>query len=849
MRIIFLFLVVTFHSAAFSSDIKIYSSANGDKTEKLAATQLSLYLSKIYINDKFSVTNTDTADCSFILSIRSIEENGYSIQSNGGKIIIRASNKFHLIGAVFDFLEHEGCYFQLSDEYVPVLKEPFKVLNISIRNNALVNKRIIFNWFNFLSGCSSWDLKDWQFYIRQAVKLHFNSLMVHTYGNNPMIEFTFNGKIKPVGYLSSTDQGRDWGTQHINDVRNMPGAEEVFFSPVFSSEAAKVSWKYRHTALKKMMQAVFEYAHLWGMKVLFAYDMDSESANPQNIIRTLPVSSCIFVGKGAYALANPDTPEGYAYYKSQLKQILEDYPQIDEYVLWGRGEASINWSLWGAIKKEEMPHSWQKEYENHLQRTTDIKDSSYNYAIFAWAKIANTYKRILKDLKKDTKTELSVGSWRFNFVPVLNKFTEADISFIALDYEIKFDYNEIQQIIKNVASQRKITPVFWAHHDDLAYIGRPYRPFQNLATVFQNLSIHDFGIIHWTTRPLDFYFKNTMRQLWSNTKNQQLKNTIEQYCNTVFKAQANIFNKYITSWINSAPMFGRETTDYFNTTNLTPNAEIIKQSQIRNSLLKEVDVKSLSSYATNTVFYYKNYEKFIQQFFLANSRKDSSIKLWHNMEINKAKTVMSENIAKKAIESFSRASKYGGPNKGEKGLLISLNSRWYPYIIAQQQLVGASPISYLFNQTVHESLAKGAGSFTFYFDDKSTLSKTLGEKETGLKYHEGNGKNGLVIDSAFSFIMKTFSDSIPRHISGNIEVLLSNYPLLRSKSYSNSIIIEISEGMKTLSSRRLFLDMQHQFKKVTLPIHFKDAIIDKPIIKIKTSKQKILLKAISFVPE
>ena len=89
------------------------------------------------------------------------------------------------------------------------------------RMRRFIRQRIVFNWHNFLSGCTGWDLEDWQKWIDQSVKMRYNTIMVHAYGNNPMVQFVFNGQEKPLGYLTTTISGRDWGAQHVNDVRKV----------------------------------------------------------------------------------------------------------------------------------------------------------------------------------------------------------------------------------------------------------------------------------------------------------------------------------------------------------------------------------------------------------------------------------------------------------------------------------------------------------------------------------------------------------------------------------------------------------------------------------------------------
>ena len=70
--------------------------------------------------------------------------------------------------------------------------------------------------------------------------MRFNTVMVHAYGNNPMFSFSMNGETKPVGYLANSKMGRDWGTQHLEDVRKMVGAGDYFDGPVFGAKASLV---------------------------------------------------------------------------------------------------------------------------------------------------------------------------------------------------------------------------------------------------------------------------------------------------------------------------------------------------------------------------------------------------------------------------------------------------------------------------------------------------------------------------------------------------------------------------------------------------------------------------------
>ena len=121
---------------------------------------------------------------------------------------------------------------------------------------------MVFNWHNFLSGCSTWRLEDWERWIQQSQKMGYNAVMVHAYGNNPMAGFSFQGQQKPVGYLSSTRIGRDWSTNHVNDVRRLHGGT-VFDEPVFGCDAAIDGTDLQRTrAAQELMQRVFAEAQV-----------------------------------------------------------------------------------------------------------------------------------------------------------------------------------------------------------------------------------------------------------------------------------------------------------------------------------------------------------------------------------------------------------------------------------------------------------------------------------------------------------------------------------------------------------------------------------------------------------
>jgi hypothetical protein len=262
---------------------------------------------------------------------------------------------------VYGLLKHLGCGFYLSFDTLPGERSaPFSFAGWDLADRPLVPTRMVFNWHNFLSGCSTWDLPQWKSWIAQSQKMGYNAVMVHAYGNNPMAGFELGGIQKPVGFLTSTRVGRDWSTNHVNDVRRLWGGE-VFDSPVFGSVAAiEGTDKDRTDAAQKRMAGVFDFAERRGVDVYFAVDIDTLPAHPQELVLRLPdsarfqvdVADMSWMGQhaGKAWLPNPDTPQGYGFFRAQVEQLLQDYPGIDCLVAWHRREKTP----WMDLRRENM---------------------------------------------------------------------------------------------------------------------------------------------------------------------------------------------------------------------------------------------------------------------------------------------------------------------------------------------------------------------------------------------------------------------------------------------------------------------------------------------------------------
>ena len=641
--------------------------------------------------------------------------------------IIAGADPRAVLHAVYALAEHLGHGFYLSynaSELAAARGEaPFDFAGWELRDAPLVGDRIVFDWHNFLSSCSTWNLPEWQHWIRQAARMRFTGIMVHAYGNNPMVQFTFRGQTKPVGYLTTTIKGRDWGTQHVNDVRRLVGAEGLFSGPVFGADAAMVAEKQRAAAAKSLMKQVFAYAKDHGVDVVFALDVDTESSNPPNVIQTLPAGAR-FTANGR-TFADPDTPEGCAYYRAQVESLLNDYPQIDQLIVWFR----TGRTPWRDLREKDFPERWKAEYREALAARPQAKGLKDSPSMFAIAKIVRAFRKALDGMGRGN-VKLGIGTWNFGHMEAADAFMPREVAFLALDASIEFDTLEVQKQIRDIGAKRPVIPIVWAHHDDRTYIGRSYTPLADFGRKLQDAHAAGFGIIHWTTRPLDLYFKSLAQQTWQRTAKEPLAETCREMAARSFgPACRDSLGRYLLEWITTAPQFGRETSDRLIDRALDDPQGTIDRARRRLALLEGIATRGLSPSALERLEYYKGMERFIIEFFRNEVALQQSVALAGRGDAAGARQAIRSCRPEAVIDQYARASRQGGMTRGEMALVISMNLRWLPYFEGQRQALGLSPLRVNFQPTQHDPLAQGAGHRTFFMDEEKQLWLGLGEAE------------------------------------------------------------------------------------------------------------------------
>ena len=723
----------------------------------IAAGELSAGLAGLYPNESFTVSRATAADAAGHVihlgtpaaledvagaavaakRLRGPESYVVTTAKIGGKTVglVVGADQRGVVNGVCGLLRKLGYGYLLDGDIKPAPRaEPLSFAGWDLADHPLAGRRFVFNWHNFLSGCSSWDLQQWNQWTTQSQKMGYNGIMVHAYGNNPMAGFALKGADKSVGYLSSTRIGRDWATMHVNDVRRLIGGE-AFDAPVLGSAAAVDGTDRRRTeAAQKLMAKVFAHAEQRGVDVIFAVDMDTTTANPQSLITRLPQSARFksTVG-GDFWLPRPDTPEGYGYYKAQLAHLLKVYPRIDTFVMWFR----IRGTPLISLKVEALPADWQEEYKAIIAREPEVAKYWHSVGIFALGKVAAAHRKALDELGRQD-VSLGVGSWGFALQDAADRFLPKDVGLYPLDFEVLWKESRLEspggpEGVARAAEHRPVYPILWAHHDDRTYVGPPYPPLANFHDLLakSRCDTSGYGIIHWTTRPLDVFFAGLSDSVWASTRNQSVKATCRRAAGEMLGAEhAKIFGDYLRQWLAGLPMIGRDTSDRFIDRELKGYDEALQSHKQRMALLDSLDQAGLTPIRRSRIAYFRGLERFILSVFENESHYRQAMKLQKEGDISGARKALGRSDVPAAIRLYADTARLLGISRGEQGLIVSLNLRWHTHYLRLAQQLGAEPIRINFAPTSHDPLAQNRGRFTYFVDRDDRFWDVRGEEET-----------------------------------------------------------------------------------------------------------------------
>ena len=494
----------------------------------------------------------------------------------------------------------------------------------------------------------------------------------------------------------------------------------IFENSAYGAEASFANEDSKVKITKKLMNETFEYAEKCGTKVIFALDFDTWMSHAQNVMTKILKKSVFNINR--YFTPNPEHPEGFKYYKNQIQKLLKKYPQVDELTAWSR--ASNNkfniklGTIWMAFRYEDFPRKWKKEFDTILQKNLTIKRSLKGSGLFAFSKIVKELEKAGSEVKPEL--QIGYGSWNFYWLEYADILMLKSVCFRPLDVTVEFEKDFRTKELMAVEETRNVYPIVWVHHDDFAYIGRPYKSYSNLSDIFISRDLDGVGTIHWTTHSLDLYFTGAAKQLWSSIANQTLKENVDDYLKRRLGTVSEELSAYYFEWMNNRLIFGREISGYFVDLGknhwepkLKPWKELIPEVKNRIGLLNTVLKNKRNSYWD----YQYGIEEFYNSFFENQAVFSEAYKLIVKGEINEARKLMSATNPEDTIRKFVKTQQNIKFISGEKALVLSYNTCWVPGFINLKQRLDLEPIRVKFTPTKHDPLTQIPGENTYSIDE------------------------------------------------------------------------------------------------------------------------------------
>lgn len=338
--------------------ITILTSATSSFKKQLAATELRRGLYQLgYRRNLRTATlpgpSAGDHELRFILTSDQGESEEYAISASPSEIHLHGQSEQALLYAVFDFLERQGAVFGIDGDLYPMdevksLQAP--PINEPWRGKPRFGVRGLLPWPDFLNCVSVYNREDWRAYLESMLRMRFNTLGIHVYGQEDQwaesfLSFEYGG-VGHISYLDTTVSDR-WGYLPQRTSRYGMSAAQYFDDEIFGADStrhARGPWEAAEMA-QQVWREAFGYAAQLGIRTGVGFE---PYRVPEEIRRACPPEVRTeevydFHGR-THRIERIDPTSRTARYilETRLAQLLEAYPSVHYVYLWE--DEFMNWA-------------------------------------------------------------------------------------------------------------------------------------------------------------------------------------------------------------------------------------------------------------------------------------------------------------------------------------------------------------------------------------------------------------------------------------------------------------------------------------------------------------------------
>lgn len=319
-------------------------------------------------------------------------------------ITVHGAGEQALLYGVFELLERQGAVFGIDGDSYPlerphrlVLPEPDQPWRASPRFAT----RGLLPWPDFLNCISVYNREDWRAYLEAMLRMRFNTLGVHVYGQRDkwaesFLSFEYGG----VGHAAFTDTTATdrWGNLPQRTSRYGMGAAQYFDGEVFGADAtrfARSPWEAAERA-QAMWREAFSYAEQLGIRTGVGFE---PYQLPDEILRATPPEVRIErsyelpFGKRHFHGVDPESRTARRILETRLNRLLEAYPSVAHVYLWE--DEIVNWA--SQRGQAELPVTPFRQAHDFLRRHAPDK----RLVLAGWGGVVRNFEAFHRVLPED----------------------------------------------------------------------------------------------------------------------------------------------------------------------------------------------------------------------------------------------------------------------------------------------------------------------------------------------------------------------------------------------------------------------------------------------------------------
>jgi len=343
------------------SEVWVLTPRRGEASLELAASELCRGLRRLnpgLVPRRANLPGPDTTrgQLRFVLLTAGGEGEGYEIRLRDGErweVTVDGQGKAGVLYGVLELLERQGAFFGLDGDLYPLdLSEGLDLPDVRSpwRGTPRFAVRGLMPWPDFLNCVTVFNDEDWRSYLEAMVRMRFNTLGIHVYGQaNKWAESFLTFEYGGVGYTAYTDTTATdrWGYLPQRTSRYGMGASQYYDEEVFGSDAtrhARGPWEAAEMA-RDLWRRAFAYAERLGIRTgvgFEPYQLPDEilRATPPEVRRDLHLQ--LPWGHQALSYVDPESRTARRILEARLDALLESYPAISYVWMWE--DESMSWA-------------------------------------------------------------------------------------------------------------------------------------------------------------------------------------------------------------------------------------------------------------------------------------------------------------------------------------------------------------------------------------------------------------------------------------------------------------------------------------------------------------------------